>query len=83
MGYKDQLPIIRTLDSAVIPIKDMDYVARGRFVCFRKEVGFMDKVIVVLLHRNNPEKAWIVKDRRLQTIPIRSVVCETEDHHGD
>ncbi len=82
-GYKDQLPIFRSLDSAVIPIKDSDYIARGRFVCFRKEVGFMDKVIVVLLHQNIPEKAWIVKNRKLQPIPVRSVVCETEEHHGD
>ncbi len=82
-GYEGQLPIYKHLDSAVIPIKDSDYIARGRFVCFRKEVGFMDKVIVVLLHRNIPEKAWIVKNRKLQPIPIRSVVCETEEHRGD
>jgi hypothetical protein len=77
------LPLFKKYDSVIIPIKDDDYRARGKFVCYRKSKGFMDNPVVVLLHKNKPFMAWIVRDKKLRPIPVKTVECETEENHGD
>jgi hypothetical protein len=78
---KEGFPAFKRIDSVEVPINDPDYIARGRFACYRRSVGFPDKPIVALLHQSRPVKAWIVKDQKFKSISAKNVVCQTEDDH--
>jgi hypothetical protein len=82
--YESGMPITTRIKTLSVPITGKnEYIARGRFVCFRKSKGFPDRPIVVLLKRNQPINAWIVSGKDFVKINVSAVTCETEEHAGD
>jgi hypothetical protein len=80
LGRKDNIPLFKTIDTLKIPISDSEYIARGRYECYRKEVGLQDKYIVVLLHKYKPQKVWLVKNNKFHPISTRSVICHVDEN---
>jgi hypothetical protein len=76
------IPTFKRVDVVEIPIKSDDYSVRGRFVCWRKSIGFPDNSLVVLLRKFTPEKAWLVKDSKLKPISHKNVLCDFGEERG-
>lgn len=68
----------RIVDTVNIPIDSSDFMARGRFVCYRTEKGFPDFPVVVLLKGETLHKAWIAKENRLKEISVKKITCELD-----
>lgn len=66
------------VDSVNVPIDSSEFMARGRFVCYRDEKGFPDFPVVVLLKGETLRKAWVAEENQLKEVSVKKITCELD-----